>query len=228
MSFSSTKAQLEQLAGLNIASHFFYQVFHQAPSESFMAALKDEQLMNHWPGESDSPESVRGLTQLKSSVDAFIPEKFDTIAQDYAALFVGPGRLKAAPWGSVYLTEEQTTCGESTLAIKAFYRELGIEIDTGENEPEDHIGLIFAFLAHLTDHALDAATGEEEQMQPWLCATKAFLTDHVLTWAPRFLDIMGENSDTPFYKGVSELAKSTLQQFEQITEAEYRIVRLYR
>ena len=222
--------QLETLAGLNIASHFFYQAFHHAPANEFIQALHDEKLMEHWPVEALNEKTDQGLKAITDNIRVINQNLLDTLAQDYADLFVGPNALKAAPWGSVYLSEEQTTCGESTLAIKAFYREFGVEIDTGENEPEDHIGLIFAFLAHLTDQALEEASKEKdaEKVQPWLCATKAFLTDHVLTWAPRFLEIMRENASTEFYRGISLLAEGSLEQLAKITEADYKIVRLYR
>ena len=221
------ETQLETLAGLNIASHFFYQAFHQAPSKEFITALHDEELMKHWPIAKESAKTAKGLELINQSLNQVDQPLVDSLSQDYAELFIGPNKLKAAPWGSVYLSEEQTTCGESTLAIKAFYREFGVEIDTGENEPEDHIGLIFAFLAHLTGQALDVS-GKEAELQPWLCATKAFLTDHVLPWAPRFLEIMAENAATDFYQGISLLAESSLEQLAELVEAEYQIVRLYR
>lgn len=220
-------SQLETLAGLNIACHFFYQAFHHAPTEDFIATLGNEALMEHWPLEANSSKTTEALALINQSVADARENKISPLAQDYAALFVGPDKLKAAPWGSVYLTEEQTTCGESTLAIKAFYREFGVEIDTGENEPEDHIGLIFAFLAHLTDQALNT-TEKKEEVQPWLCATGAFLTDHVLTWAPRFLNTMKENAETEFYQGISLLAEDTLEQLAKMVDADYKIVRLYR
>ena len=224
-------SQLEALAGLNIASHFFYRAFHQAPTKDFVTALHSGELIKHWPLELSDEKSTSGARLISNSLNTITEDFVKALALDYAGLFVGPNKLKAAPWGSVYLSEEQTTCGESTLAIKAFYRECGIEIDTGENEPEDHIGLIFAFLAHLTDQALEDASREdsaEERVQPWLCATQSFLTDHVLTWAPRFFAIMRENAGTDFYKGISLLAEGSLEQLATLTEAEYKIVRLYR
>ena len=220
-------SQLETLAGLNIASHFFYQALHHGPACEFIQALHDEKLMEHWPVAASNKKTGQGLEKITGSISSIDQVLIGSLSRDYAALFIGPDKLKAAPWGSVYLSEEQTTCGESTLATKAFYREFGIEIDTGENEPEDHIGLIFAFLAHLTDQALEDASREKD-VQPWLCVTRAFLTDHVLTWAPRFFEIMRENSDTDFYQGISLLAEGSLEQLAALTEAEYKITRLYR
>lgn len=218
-----SEQDMQQLAGINIACRFFYQAFHQMPEPDFIEALNRESLVEHWPVDAENSKMTAGLAKLSS---ALTHNPIEAIAQDYAALFIGPDALKAAPWGSVYLTEEQTTCGESTQAVKAFYREFGIEIDTGEAEPEDHIGLMMAFLVHLTDQALQSTSLEEAR--PWFCATQSFLTDHLLTWVPRFLELMYENALTDFYQGVSLLCEGTLQVLTDLTGAEYRIVRLYR
>ena len=222
-----TQQEQQLLAGLDIACRFFYQSFHHSPTQPFIQLMKDEQLLENWPLPTENEKVAEGLKLLDSSLELSADTVMATAGDDFAELFIGPNALKAAPWASVYLSEEQTTCGEATLAIKAFYREFGIEIDTGENEPEDHIGLIFAFLAHLTGQALENID-QEETVQPWLCACRSFLTDHVLTWAPRFLEIMRENARTDFYQGMSLLAEGTLQQFAERVEAEYKIVRLYR
>ena len=220
-----TEQQLDQMAGLNIASQFYYRLFHQAPDAEFVQALAgdgDVCLLDHWPvGLND--EGQQALAVMKTGLKA----DMDTLSRDYADLFIGPDALKAAPWASVYLTEDQANCGQPTLQVKAFYREYGIEIDTGENEPDDHIGLMFAFLAHLTGQGLQAV-GNGEAVEPWITAAKAFLEHHMLTWAPRFLEIVGENAISDFYKGGSQLCKVTLDSFAELTGTQFKIVKLYR
>ncbi|MTI15349.1 TorD/DmsD family molecular chaperone [Sansalvadorimonas verongulae] len=220
-----TEQQLHQMAGLHIASQFFYRFLHQAPDAELIQALQgdgDVCLLDHWPVELND-EDQQALAIMKAGLDTHLSE----LSQDYADLFVGPNALLAAPWGSVYLTEDQANCGQPTLQVKAFYREYGVEIDTGENEPDDHIGLMFAFLAHLTEQGLQAA-GNGGEAEPWITAAKAFLEHHILTWAPRFLTIMGENARSDFYKGGSLLCKATLDSFAELTGAQFKIVKLYR
>ncbi|MGR5063063.1 TorD/DmsD family molecular chaperone [Photobacterium sp. DNB22_13_2] len=216
-----TEQQFQTVAGLSLVSRFFYQAFHQAPTADFVDAIYQNALIGQWPLDADNDSLVQGLELLKYKPD------LKTLADDYQALFIGPDVLKAAPWASVYLTEEQILFGQPTLAIKAFYAQFGIEIDTGEREPDDHIGLIFTFLAHLTEMALQQDI-DEDKPSPILCALEKFLTEHVLTWAPRMLHIMREQADTDFYRGISFAAEGTLRQFAQLVKADYRIVRLYR
>ncbi|WP_162046659.1 molecular chaperone [Vibrio taketomensis] len=209
------------LAGLTIASHFLYRALHQAANSEFIDALYQDALFDEWPVELSNDKVNRGLELLKAE-----PE-LAALGRDYAQLFVGPNALTAAPWGSVYLTEEQITCGESTLAIRDFYQAHGIAIDTGEREPEDHIGIIFSFIAYLTDTALDAQVVEVSHNDS-LQALQTFLTEHVLPWAPRFCLTMREAAQTPFYQGISYLAEGTLEQLAQLVDAKYKLVKLYR
>lgn len=216
-----TEQQFQTVAGLSLVSRFFYQAFHQAPSAEFIDAIYQDALIEQWPLDADNDSLEQGLALLKRKPD------LKGLSTDFQDLFIGPDALKAAPWASVYLTEEQTTFGQPTLAIKEFYAQFGVEIDTGEREPEDHIGLIFTFLAHLTEMALQQDI-DDDKPSPVLCALEKFLTEHVLTWAPRMLHIMREQAETDFYKGISLAAEGTLRQFAQLVKADYRIVRLYR
>jgi TorA maturation chaperone TorD len=50
---------------------------------------------------------------------------------DFSKLFVGPYKLFAAPYGSVYLDGERQVMGDSTLDVKNRYREAGL--DTAKN-----------------------------------------------------------------------------------------------
>ena len=216
-----TEQQFHTVAGLTLVSRFFYQAFHQAPSTDFIHAIYQESLIEQWPLDVNNDALAQGLALLKQQPD------MAAINQDFADLFIGPNALKAAPWASVYLTEEQTLFGAPTAAIKQFYLQFGVEIDTGEHEPDDHIGLIFSFIAHLCEMALQQDIADD-QPSPLLCALEKFLAEHVLTWAPRMLHIMRDESTTDFYKGMSLAAEGTLRQLAQLTKADYRIVRLYR
>lgn len=99
----------------------------------------------------------------------------------------------------MYLTEEQTLCGEPTLAVEAFYRECDLEIDTGEHEPDDHLGLMFAFMTNRLGRMISACESDES-IDDDLNILQIFLSEHVLTWAPRFLEIMKDNAQLTFIR----------------------------
>ncbi|UYM15166.1 TorD/DmsD family molecular chaperone [Endozoicomonas euniceicola] len=213
------------LADFQFSCQLIYQCLHKTPDVEFLEQLK--QLAEHGQDSTSHHEINDGLTLIAKGLQPSVPETSRDIKADYAELFLGPDELKAAPWASVYLTEEQTLCGEPTLAAKQFYRDCGVEIDTGTREPEDHLGLMFAFmadrLAKMVETEPDSACLDTQRD-----VLKDFLTEHVLTWAPRFLAVMYDNAQTDVYRGISQLIKGSLEQLAALTGAEYRIVRLYR
>lgn len=214
--------QIEQIAGLHFASLYFYRLFHQSPDQTWVDNLKKDEFIEHWPLQL-TPELEESIRCMRRSLDTDMTE----LSQDYADLFVGPNSLLAPPWASVYLTAEQLNCGLPTHQVKAFYQQYGLMIDTGEQEPEDHIGLMFAFLAYITRQGLEAV-GNKENIDPWISACKHFLEGHVMTWVPRFLELMGEHAQTNFYRSGSQLCRVTLDQFVQFSKATYKPTRLFR
>lgn len=85
--------------------------------------------------------------------------------------FVGPRKLAAPPWGSVYLDSEAVVFGDSCLAISRWMRAQGIELHEAESrEPIDHIGRMLALLSWLASNRPELV-GE-------------FLDQHLLPWAP--------------------------------------------
>ena len=101
----------------------FYQGLHKTPTDEFFQQLKDVPFAEIW-GEIGNPSIQEGVELMTSEIGSL--SDLCHIKQGFSALFISPDVLRAAPWGSVYLTEEQTLCGDTTLAVKAFYRECGL------------------------------------------------------------------------------------------------------
>ena len=152
------------LADFQFSCQLIYQCLHKTPDVEFLEQLK--QLADHGQDSTSHHEINNGLTLIAKGLQPSVPETSRDIKADYAELFLGPGELKAAPWASVYLTEEQTLCGEPTLAAKQFYRDCGIEIDTGTREPEDHLGLMFAFMADRLAKMVETEPGQRLSGHP--------------------------------------------------------------
>ncbi len=214
----------EVMADFQFFCEFFYRALHETPDAEFLEQVSHLPLEEIWSSDHVNADIEAGLKLLKNDLSG---TDIEALSQDYAQLFIGPEKLGAAPWGSVYLTEEQTICGDSTLAVKAFYREAGLELDTGANEPEDHLGLMFAFLGQQFSNLFDAIE-QNQQPDQVLSRVSNFLTHHVLTWAPRFLDVLHQNAGTDFYRGLALLIKGSLQPMASSTGANYKVVRLYR
>lgn len=172
-------------------------LFLRTPDSEEALAVIDalrETSMDEWPFGSDD-DLATAASLLKTSRDE--SEEFgQSLSRDYQRLFVGPFALAAPPWGSVYLDYESVICGCSTLALQEWMKANGLSISRDHNEPEDHVGLMFMLLSWLATNRPDLVP--------------EYMEVHFCTWAPHFCDLMGEKAETPFYRGVAVLARTTL------------------
>lgn len=138
-----------------------------------------------------------------------------SLADEYRRLFVGPAKKAAAPWGSVYTDRDQVVFGLSTLELREWLRENGIEIRRGKSEePEDHIGTMLELMAWLADN------------RPELLAD--YLQHHLLTWAPHFLAFMQDAAVDAFFTGLAALTRSTLLGIQDALSLDVVEPRFYR
>lgn len=136
------------------------------------------------------------------------------LAAEYRHLFVGPESLDAPPYGSVYTDRDQVVFGESTLALRSWMRRVGIGADGLQGAPEDHIGTMFLLLS-------------------WVAANKPhlvdeYLSDHLLTWAPHYLEQLEAHAGDGFYGTLARLARQTLNGMQKERDVCVTLPRFYR
>lgn len=159
-----------------------------------VAALDTHEAGKEWPFVSDET-AARLLAMMHEGLSDGID--CDALVWEYRRLFIGPAKKPAPPWGSVYTDRECVVFGLSTLALRQWMRENGIERTTDEKTPEDHMGLMLVLLAWLAEN------------KPEL--VEEYLTEHLLTWSSHFLDQLAEAAEQPFYEGLAKLSKESLE-----------------
>ncbi|HBO37107.1 MAG TPA: Tat proofreading chaperone DmsD, partial [Pasteurellaceae bacterium] len=55
-----------------------------------------------------------------------------------------------------------------------------------------------------------------------------YLAEHLLTWADHYLQLLAEQQDYPFYRGLALLTRQTLQNWQQQAAINVPIVPFYR
>lgn len=138
----------------------------------------------------------------------------DDLIWEYRRLFVGPGIKPAPPWGSVYTDRECVVFGESTLALRRWMREVGIERLGDDEEPEDHIGLMLMLMAWI-------ARNRPQEL-------RVFLTEHLLTWSSHYLNQLEDATGHPFFKGLAALTRASLEGVQEKLEINVEYPRFYR
>lgn len=186
-------------AGASLAPFFLNDPRTGEAADSFaaLAELNVEEAAAEWPFADTSEATAEvgaALGLMRKGLAAGADN--EELVWEYRRLFTGPGHLPAPPWGSVYTDRECVIFGEATLALRSWMRTAQVQRTTDERTPEDHIGLMLALLAFLA--------AERPEL------VDEYLTDHLLTWAPHYLDALEEAAVHPFYEGLARLTRVTL------------------
>lgn len=159
--------------------------------------------------------AVESIQNMRSAFDA--GADLEPLKVDFAKLFVGPFKLLAAPYGSVYLEGERKMMGDSTLDARSRYREAGLDTAKNFKDAPDHISAELEFMYYLIFKELEAfADSDTETAMGFIQKQKSFLEDHLLAWVPEFAGQIIENAQNPFYPNLAKATESFLQENYQV------------
>lgn len=190
-----------------------------APTYRALAGMDARDVASEWPFVEEG-QAFGALTLMQEGLagecgagDAW--ECDDELAWEYRRLFVGPGPKAAPPWGSVYTDKDAVMFGGTWIALREFLRANGIVVGDGSGKmPEDHIGLMLELMAYLAS--------ERPELLP------DYLRLHLLTWAPHFLDTMERESRHPFFTGLAQLTRASLQGIQAQMGLSVEVPRFFR
>lgn len=152
-------------------------------------------------------ELSRFVAELSSTDLATV--RADVVA-DFSALFLGMSANPVSPYESVYTSSKRIMMQEARDQVVETYRAEGFRRSNEVNLPEDHIGFELEFMACLCrKEAAASAAADASTAGAALNAQRVFLSDHLLTWAPRFCDDVKLHARTGFFRGLAE----TMQEF---------------
>ncbi|WP_449316766.1 TorD/DmsD family molecular chaperone [Rubneribacter sp.] len=131
-------------------------------------------------------------------------------SDDFHKLFVGPSKLLAAPWSSVYL-DLGSLFGPTALAVEREFKRHGFAIPEGNREPCDHMAYELEFLAELHQAAEDARVrGDEAAAQAAYAEARAFKERFIDPWSDAFLGAVEAGARVDAYRGVALLVRGFL------------------
>lgn len=159
-------------------------------------------------GEKD-PAVVDGLRLL----DAWCSESAGDAAgataevrREWLRLLVGCGEPEAPVVESYYTDPSKKLLSATTVDMRRRYREWGLEFERAGSEPDDSLGLMLVFCAHLMAEELKALeAGNVQAVQRALCEQEEVLTRHMLPWASSWRFLMARHARTDYYRGIGEL-----------------------
>lgn len=180
------------------------------PDESILQTVVElEMALN-----SISPEAAAFASKMKAMPD------LELLKIDFSNLFVGPFKLLAPPYGSVYLEGKREVMGASTIDARNQYVAAGLDFSRDVKEAPDHIAIELEFMYYLIFKEIEAV-GQAKMKSAinYLEKQKTFLERHLGRWVVRFADNIEQHATTDFYKQLAQTTKVFVQQdFNHISE----------
>jgi TorA maturation chaperone TorD len=177
------------------------------PTQELKGKLKDlEQQLS-----DVSPEAMLYIKKMYE--EGKRSDDLDLLSLDFSSLFLGPYKMHAPPYGSVYLDGERQIMGESTLEVRNKYREAGLDISNDFRNPPDHIAAELEFMYFLILKEIEAIGNSDiETTVNFLEKQRAFLRENLGAWVFEFADTIEEKAETDFYRNLAKATKAFIEQ----------------
>ena len=146
--------------------------------------------------------------QARRLGEQFAAKGVHSLLLDYTRLFLGPTHIIAKPYGSVWLEQDRTLMGDSTMAVQELYREGGFEMDEAFRELPDHIAAELEFLYLLIYRENEAQRhGQPEARAAKAALRRRFLDEHLGRWIGPFTAAVRTGAQSAFYRQLAELTE---------------------
>ena len=181
------------------------RAFEREPNEAFLDAIASDEAATFCALLGEDGEGRRLQEEIAASV---VDASLDSVQQGYMHALVGPDKLAASPWESVYLGHDHLVFQKPTLEVRESFRSEGYIGKSYPHEPDDHVGTELAFMATLAQKALDCyARGDTVECERLLNVQRSFLEKHLLKWIGAYAqDFQRAQAENPLYATFAQLA----------------------
>lgn len=210
------------LAGRVLLYKLFHKTFGREPDAAYLSLLAEPAIADAFSlfsvQEGDTmakaAEFVGG--QSESSNDA---DYISRLYNEYMRLFVGPQKLPAPPWESVYRSHQGLLFQESTLTIREIYRKQGFEAEGYPRVADDSLALELDFMGRMAEKA-QAALAEDnmEALSEALTVSESFVRVHLLYFVPQMLERLSTTTFRLFYPQMLKILVSFMETDLQLVQ----------
>lgn len=197
------------LASAAVALDFAARLVQIEPDETWVRRCVDERLFSASPFGEDDDAVKKGLSLMDSWCKVFMNNPCESLAairREWLRLFVGLGAPDASISESFYVDPNGSLFSSNTLKVRAAYQEWGLENSRHAHEPDDTLGMMLAFCAHLARTAAEASrSGDGALRIHALDSLERFFVEHMLPWASAWRFLVAKHASSDYYRGVGEL-----------------------
>lgn len=171
------------------------------------------------------------LTDLSAEAAAAATETAALVAKtdlqellvEHTRLFVGPFQLPAPPYGSVWLEQDKSLMGSTTVKAAHFYAACGLQLADDIYQVPDQITVELEFISYLVFKQREAAlAGNQDEADRQIGLQKEFLETFLLPWLGPFADAVINDGEAPAYMSLARCTKAfVFADYERLSNAEH-------
>lgn len=202
----TTTANTDYIYFREFGYDLFRRLFMEEPTPELLRFLQQHDLVALFPDLHRNSDFIHAAESINHYLHSqqFVAgsDIFENLHWDFTRLFIGPEKLPAPPWESVYVSRDKLLFQHCTNEVKRTYEENGFFLDEEDIEAADHIGFELDFLYHLS--ALTISLFEQHNADRKLLEIMNlqhnFLQQHLLAFSAQFSENVQLNAETPFYR----------------------------
>lgn len=211
-----TYVEDQSLCSLRSEVYKILSVCFQYPGQDFFRYVKGNLLKDL----NSSLTKLLFSENLESTYELFQPVlrarlakcSLDDLQVEYTGLFIYAGdALCCLPYESIYREKGKRLSGESTVSVKQFYRRFKICVSPEFRDLADHLAVELNFM-HFLAYNEDMFSTRGQEQESNLCTEneRIFLNKHLLKWVPAFAKCLKENSQSVFFRALSQVTSDFL------------------
>ncbi len=154
-------------------------------------------------------KSKQAMGLMQKGIDDIKPDAIDdsleNLAADYASIYLNYS-LRASPYESVWLDEEQLMMQGPMFEIRRWYEKYGLKVADWRLRSDDHFICQLQFVSRML------RSDEIEHIND----TANFMDQHLFRWFEKFCSNVANRCDTTFYAGLAALSFAYIDEVRDI------------
>ncbi len=192
---------------------FIAKAFYKEADEAYFTGMKQRIPVLKTLGESaENNELINGCIKMEHFLDSITDnaKTIESLSCEFAFLFLGVmgavGEASIPTSESVFLSAKKIAMqNERDEVLKTYYK-YEMNVDKSFTEPEDHISAEMAFLAGMSQSAVDALEeNDETKVLELFQAQDEFLNNHLLKWAYKFCDMLRVRAKSLYFQSLADI-----------------------
>lgn len=181
------------------------------PTKECVVDFWKKGLLKQLPVKSQNPRFINAASQLKESVEN-ISLCVDDLQNDYKRLFPAHNHSLVPVRESLYKNNGEGR--KSYDDVTEFYDSYGWSSKLRSRENDDHLSIEILFLTRLVEKYLDI--DDEPCRREMAREIRRFISQHLLSWIPKWNEKVQENAGTLCYKGIGTLIYACIEDINNV------------